>query len=104
VAVPPRGAARASEFAPAFERRQAIREYDGRRSEAETALLARWPELEEVYEVRGSLPDHAWWRAHIGASDLFIVHGDWLWSFVMTHEEKGMGIGPFFVERLEAVT
>ena len=90
-----------SEFAPAFEKRQAIREYDRRRLEAETALVARSLDFEEVYEVRGELPNHAWWRGHIGASDLFVVHGEWLWSFVMTHEEGGLSIGPFFVERLE---
>ncbi|MDX2086324.1 MAG: hypothetical protein SFX73_00685 [Kofleriaceae bacterium] len=89
-----------SEFAPAYERRRAVREFDRRRTEADTALVARWLDFEEAYEVRGTLPDHAWWREHVGASDLFIVHGDWLWSFVLTHEQEGLGIGPFFVERL----
>ena len=32
-----------------------------------------------------------------------IVHGEWLWSFVKTHEEEGLGIGPFFVDRLQAL-
>ncbi|MBX3260480.1 MAG: hypothetical protein KF782_12370 [Labilithrix sp.] len=91
-----------SELAPAFEKRQAIREYHRRRPEAETALVARWLDSEHVYEVQGELPNHAWWRKHIGASDLFIVHGRWLWSFVMTHEEEGLGVGPFFVEGWQA--
>lgn len=89
-----------TELAPAYERSRAVREYDGRRLEADTALVA--PSLggvDEVYEVRGELPNHACWREHIGASDLYIVHGEWLWSFVMTHEEQGLGIGPFLVER-----
>ena len=92
-----------TELAPACERRRALHEYDGRRLEPDTALVA--PSLggaDEVYEVRGELPNHAWWRTHIGASDLYIVHGEWLWSFTMTHEEEGLGIGPFFVERLVA--
>lgn len=90
-----------TELAPALERRAAIRQYNEARSEATTSFIAQSLNFEEVYEVRGTVPEHAWLRREIGPTDLYIVEGEWRWSFVMTHEEAELGIGPFFVLRLE---
>ena len=90
-----------TELAPARERRSAIRHYDEARLEAATSFITQSLNFEEVYEVRGKLPEHAWLRREMGASDVYIVDGEWRWSFVMTHEEIGLGIGPFFVLRRE---
>lgn len=86
--------------APALQKRAAQRRYDEARPGVVTAFVTESLNFAEVYEVRGALPDHSWWRREIGPTDLYIVEGTWLWSFVMTHEETGMGIGPFFVARL----
>jgi hypothetical protein len=37
-------------------------------------------------------------RTAIGGEGLFVVGEDWTWSFVITHEERSMGIGPFLVD------
>jgi hypothetical protein len=86
-----------SELAPARPRRSAIREFNRRRDEARRSYVTRSIDYREVLEVEGLLPEHAWWRAAARSEDLYIVHGGWLWSFVLTHEEE-IGIGPFFVE------
>jgi hypothetical protein len=51
----------------------------------------------EVFEVSGVLPENAWWHAAVRSEDLYIVHAEWFWSFVLTHEES-TSIGPYFVE------
>lgn len=76
----------------------AIRELDLRRGEAGRFFVTSLDYC-EVLEVEGALPDHAWCRAAARSEELYIVHGEWLWSFVLTHEEW-MGIGPYFVYAL----
>lgn len=89
-----------SDLARALEKRAAIREFERRRAEARQAYVTLSLDYREVFEVEGVLPGHAWWRAAVHAQDLYIVHGEWTWSFVLTHEEQDMGIGPFFVENV----
>jgi len=84
-------------LAPALERGAAIRKYDDLRFTATVAWVTSTLDYTEVFEVSGQLPSHSWWRQEIGASDLYIVESDWRWSFVMTHEEIGLGIGPYTV-------
>lgn len=80
----------------------------GKWSEVEArGVLDAWKRsglsLERFAKQRGIVSQRLrWWLAKFrkAASDLYIVEGTWLWSFVMTHEEAGMGIGPFFVTRL----
>lgn len=54
--------------------------------------------LPPTYEVEGSLPTFDVLRAWCRHQDLYIIEGAWDWSFVMTHEDTGPRIGPFFVE------
>ena len=91
-----------TELAPARHGRAAIRQFNETRSEAETSFLAESLNFAEVYEVHGTLPDHAWLRREVGPTDLYVVEGEWRWSFVMTHEEAELRIGPFCVCRLES--
>ena len=92
-----------TELAPALLRRSAIREFNLRREEVRRSYVATSLDYREVLEVEGVLPEHAWWRAAARGEDLYIVPSDWAWTFVSTHEEQAMGIGPFFVENVRAL-
>ena len=84
--------------APALEGRTAARAFDARRTATTTAFVTTSFDS-AVLEVAGPLPDHTWWRQLARNDELVVIHPDLEWSYVLTHEEQGMGIGPYFVER-----
>jgi hypothetical protein len=89
-----------TEQGSALLRRSAIRAFDVWRKEARRVYVTTSLNYREVLEVEGVLPDHAWWRVAMPNEDLYIVDSEWNWSFVLTHEERDMGVGPFFVENV----
>ncbi|MBX3212075.1 MAG: hypothetical protein KF850_08585 [Labilithrix sp.] len=92
-----------TELAPALLRRPAIREFNVRRKEPRTAFVTTSLDYRDVLEVEGDLPEYAWWRVAVRNEDLYIVHSSWAWTFVLAHEERAMGIGPFFVENVKSL-
>ncbi|HVH43189.1 MAG TPA: hypothetical protein VM925_12630 [Labilithrix sp.] len=86
------------EVAAQLSRDGAIGEFNRRRAEARRAYVTPSLESGSVFEVEGKLPDHEWWQRNACGGALYIVHGDWHWSFVMTPEAQSVGRGPYFVQ------
>lgn len=87
-----------SNVLPSPSPRGVVRAYELARQTCEKFWISfGW---QTVLEISGQPPVYEFWPQAFGETDMYIIGDDWSWSLVRTHEEQGMGLGPYFATAL----